>query len=273
MKTLLIDAERCIQCCNCQNACKDEHCDNSWPPLAAPQGPGQFWIQIHEAQSGDGSRIQVDRTPLPCQHCADAPCIQAGKGAVYRRDDGIVIIDPVKAEGMRDLVDACPYEKIFWNDELKLAQKCTLCAHLLDSNWQEPRCVTACPVDALSFVEEAELTPENLHAPLERLHPEYGTAPRVAYLNLPKPWVAGAVYCPDSDSCLEGVTVRLVSEPLGAFYTTTTDFLGEFKLKDVEPGIYRLTLNKEGYQEKTLRKVDAREGINVKELRLYEFTQ
>lgn len=61
---------------------------------------------------------------------------------------------------------------------------------LLDAGWDKPRCVTACPTDALSFVEASELTAENLYAPLERMNPEFGTKPRVAYVKIPKPFVA-----------------------------------------------------------------------------------
>ena len=83
--------------------------------------------------------------PQPCQHCEDAACIKAAKnGAVYRRDDGIVIIDSEKAKGQKDLVDSCPYGSIYWNDELATAQKCTMCAHLLDDGWK-PRPVASRP--------------------------------------------------------------------------------------------------------------------------------
>ncbi len=60
---------------------------------------------------------------------------------MYRRDDGIVIVDPEKAAGRKDLVSSCPYRRIYWNEEQQVAQKCTMCAHLLDQGWKEPRCV------------------------------------------------------------------------------------------------------------------------------------
>ena len=44
-------------------------------------------------------------------------------------------------------MDACPYDVIFFNEDLNLAQKCTGCAHLLDDGWAEPRCADACPTD------------------------------------------------------------------------------------------------------------------------------
>ena len=37
MKSIIVDLDRCNGCFNCQIACKDEHCDNDWRPIAAPQ--------------------------------------------------------------------------------------------------------------------------------------------------------------------------------------------------------------------------------------------
>ena len=46
---------------------------------------------------------------------------------------------------------SCPYRVIFWNEAANIPQKCTFCAHLLDDGWSEPRCVEACPTEALVF--------------------------------------------------------------------------------------------------------------------------
>ncbi|MCL2826042.1 MAG: 4Fe-4S binding protein, partial [Eggerthellaceae bacterium] len=137
MKTILVDPSRCIQCCNCQNACKDEHCDNDWSPIAAKQGSGQFWIKVYETQRGTGSRMRLDRLPVLCQHCEDPACLKAcGNDAIYQRDDGIVIIDPTKCKGCGKCREACGYGVIFFNGELGISQKCTMCAHLLDAGWE-----------------------------------------------------------------------------------------------------------------------------------------
>ena len=75
----------------------------------------------------------------------------ARNGAVYRRPDGIVIIDPERSKGQKAIAEACPIGAVYWNDELGLPQKCTMCAHLLDKGYAAPRCVEACPNDALHF--------------------------------------------------------------------------------------------------------------------------
>ncbi|MGB5987547.1 MAG: 4Fe-4S dicluster domain-containing protein, partial [Desulfobacterales bacterium] len=154
-RRLIIDVGKCQNCNNCFLACKDEHCGNSWAGYAAAQPlHGQRWMNLLSRERGRFPHVDVAYLPKPCQHCGDAPCIAAAEdGAVYRRPDGIVIIDPEKARGQRQLVPACPYGAVWWNPEQQLAQKCTLCAHLLDEGWAVPRCVQACPTGALKLVD------------------------------------------------------------------------------------------------------------------------
>lgn len=82
MKTLLIDAEKRIDCRNCQTACKDEHCDNDWSPIAALQAPRQYWIKVNNTEAGDGARVEMQRTQVVCQQCADAPCMKVAARVV-----------------------------------------------------------------------------------------------------------------------------------------------------------------------------------------------
>jgi Fe-S-cluster-containing dehydrogenase component len=87
-------------------------------------------------------------------HCDNAPCIKAcSEGAIYKREDGLVIIAPEKCTGCRKCADVCPYGALYFNWDLNIAQKCTGCAHLLDKGWKEPRCVDVCPTGALRFGE------------------------------------------------------------------------------------------------------------------------
>ncbi len=72
--------------------------------------------------------------------------------AVYKRKDGLVLIDPKKAKGRKEIVDSCPYGVIYWNDQQGIPQKCTGCAHLIDDGWTETRCTQVCPTGALKLV-------------------------------------------------------------------------------------------------------------------------
>ena len=152
-KVFCVDVAKCNGCYNCQLACKDEHVDNDWSPYAKPQPEiGQFWCKVQENVGGTIPKVKIHYISQLCNHCEKASCMDACKrDAIYRRDDGLVLISPEKCDGCGDCVKGCPYEAIYFNDELKIAQKCTGCAHLLDNGYKLPRCVEACPTDALSM--------------------------------------------------------------------------------------------------------------------------
>ena len=188
-KVMIIDLALCNGCHNCQVACKDEHCANDWSPIARPQpDTGQFWNKVVHLERGSFPKVQVTYHHTICQHCEDAPCLAAcPSNAIYRRDDGIVIIDPGKCCGNKMCIAACPYEGvIFFNEHLNMAQKCTFCAHLLDRGWTEPRCSDACPTGAFTFGDDSDPATAAKIAAAELLKPELATRPRVYYLNLPK---------------------------------------------------------------------------------------
>ena len=163
----------------------------------------------------------------------------AKDGAMYRRDDGMPIIDPEKSKGQKQIVDACPYGAIFWNEELEIPQKCTGCAHLLDGAdpmISVPRCFDNCPTGAIQYGEEDELDLEGA----ELLHPEYGTKSHVWYKGLPKKFVAGIVYDPVEKEIVEGAKCTLVG-PSGSF-TAMTDDMGDFWLRDLPEDDWTLTI-------------------------------
>ena len=146
MKTFVLDLDICNGCYCCQIACKDEHVGNDWMPYARPQpDTGQFWIRLKESTRGTVPKVRVSYFPQMCMHCEDAACIKVCEpGAIYRRPDGLVIVDPDKCTGCKLCTDACPHDALFFNEDLNIAQKCTGCAHLLDDGWDVPRCVDAC---------------------------------------------------------------------------------------------------------------------------------
>ena len=143
---MVIDETLCNGCYCCFLACRDEHCGNDYPGYSSAQPmSGMNWMRVIEKERGKYPKVKVAYTSVLCMHCDDALCVKMSRdGAVYRRPDGIVIVDPVKAKGQKNIVSTCPYRVIEWNEEKQLPQKCTLCAHLLDQGWKEPRCAEAC---------------------------------------------------------------------------------------------------------------------------------
>ncbi len=269
--SIFIDVKKCSGCYNCFLACRDEYYGNDFPGYSAAQPlNGQFWMQIREVERGYYPKPKVDYVPLPCLHCQDAPCMDAASGgAVYRREDGIVIINPEKARGQKEIVDACPYRRIYWNDALEIPQKCTLCAHRLDEGETMPRCVESCPTGALVFGDlddpKSEIAALAKTMPGEELQPEYRTKPQVMYHGIPKRFIAGeVVFGNNRGECAKNVEVELSGG--GAGIKTTTDIFGDFEFEGLaknEP--YTLTVKADGYKEERLEVVTARD-INLGEI-------
>jgi tetrathionate reductase subunit B len=267
MKAFLVDVSICNGCYCCQIACKDEHVGNDWTPYAKPQpDTGQFWLKLNEFVRGTVPKVKMHYLPVLCMHCDDAPCIKSCpiEGALYKRPDGLVIIDSVKCTGCKNCVDACPYHVIYFNDDLNIAQKCTGCAHLLDSDWKEPRCVDVCPTGALKFVEESEI--KDLIGKAEVLNPEFGAKPRVYYLNIPRKFIAGTVYDPVQKEVIIGATCTLTKN--GIKLTKTTDGFGDFWFEGLDEGTYSLKIEAQGFLSKAIEHISTEKDVNLGDIPL-----
>lgn len=266
MKAFIVDVSRCNGCYNCQIACKDEHCDNVWLPYAEQEPEtGQFWCKVEETVHGSTPKVKIEYEPLICNHCDNPSCMAAAKdGAVYKRDDGLVIIDPVKSKGQKDIVDSCPYNRIYWNEKLEIPQKCTGCAHLVDDG-QPPRCVDACPTDALRFGDEKDFAKEIAEADLTVLDTKMGV--RVYYINKPKIFVAGTLFDPVENECVESALVRLIG-PDGSAKTCVTDVFGDFWFKKLDEGTYDLVIEADGFAPYEKKGISVTKSTNVGDIPL-----
>ncbi|MFC1862854.1 4Fe-4S dicluster domain-containing protein [Thermodesulfobacteriota bacterium] len=269
---MIIDVRKCEDCNNCFLSCKDEYVDNEFPGYTSAQPKhGHRWIDIMRKERGQHPLIDVAYLPVPCMHCDNAPCIKAAKdGAVYKRHDGIVIIDPEKAVGQREIVDACPYHAVWWNGEKDIPQKCTFCAHLLDDGWKEPRCVQVCPTSSMQVmcVEDDEMNQIVESENLEILYPEYKTRPRVYYKNLyrfEKCFVGGSVAFEKDGimDCAEGAEVSLMKDTM-EINKILTDNFGDFKFDNLEErsGEYSIQIYLKGYEKKHLE-IDLGNSLNI----------
>ena len=239
---MIVDVERCNNCRSCFLAVKDEHTGNDFPGYAAEQPPmGHNWLNIERKERGSYPIVDAHFMPVMCNHCDDAPCMKAAKdGAVHKRDDGIVIIDPQKSKGQKAIVDACPYGAISWNEEKQIPQAWIFDAHLLDDGWTKTRAEQCCPTNVFRSVkvEDQEMQRIKEEEGLEVLQPELGTKPRVYYKNLylmSKCFVSGSVVATVEgvEECAEGAEV-ILKQNGSEIGRVTTDIFGEFKIDKLE---------------------------------------
>ena len=248
---LIIKVGQCENCQNCVIAARDEHVGNDFPGYAAPAAASaESPIRILRRVQGDSHMVETTYLPVMCNHCDDAPCMRVGGDAIRKRSDGIVIIDPEKARGRKDIVKSCPYKAIVWNDELQLPQTWIFDAHLLDQGWQQPRCEQACPTGVFEAVklDDAAMAEKARREGLEVLLPNLETRPRVWYRGL-KRWkscfIGGSVSAP-----VEGV-VECVADAAIVLYSgdqrvaeTVSDAFGDFRFGGLEKnsGMYRIEI-------------------------------
>ena len=266
---MVIDVDKCIACYSCFIACKDEFWDNDYPPYSAGiKKLDQTLIKLMKRERGKFPHVKVAYMPILCMQCGDPPCAKLAKNnAVYSRMDGVVIIDPQKAAGQREIIEACPYHVVSWNDEKGIPQKCTFCVHRIESG-KIPRCVQACPSGAMIFGDldddQSEVSKIVKRGLAEPYHPEYDTEPSVYYTNLnriTKYFISGNVVFKDTDECAEGVEVTLINERTGLNKTVLTDPFGGFEFDGLDSDTsYRLRIAYTGYAPKELHlKIDRKD--------------
>jgi len=258
---MVIDSSMCLGCDNCLKACKDEFEGSSYPGYSAAQQPvtygfgsgqsfgwpttpstvtpwvvhGQNWMDVQEQVVGSYPAIKVVYTSMPCFHCDNAPCIAAAtNNAIYRRADGIILIDPVKAVGQQGVVSSCPYGRIYWNASANIPQKCTFCAHLVDQG-KNPRCVDACPESVITFGDLDDPTSKVSMMLASNvtyvMSPALGTEPNVHYVGLPQPFLTGKVV--DSDgNFIAGATVSITG-PNSYSSQDTTDIFADYEFDEL----------------------------------------
>ena len=276
---MIIDVAECTNCNLCTLATMDEYVGNEWPGYAKPMPKhGHKWINILQKErgqfTGGSPMIDIAYVPTMCNHCDDAPCMKTAGDAIKKRDDGIVLIDPEKAKGRKDLVTACPYGHIWWNEELQVAQHWNFDAHLIDAGWRQTRGHQSCPTGAMRAValEDEEMARMAREEGLEVMRPELGAKPRVYYRNLwrySKCFIGGSISSEAGGivDCVEGARVRLLKNG-AAVAEMASDNYGDFKFDKLDEGSGKYTV--EISAKGRTRTVEAELGasVNLGEIRL-----
>ena len=208
--SMVIDLRRCDGCQangtppQCTAACIQGH--------FAPEP--MEWIQVFEAPlSVDGKATQF--IPTPCQQCQNPPCVNVCPvAATFSTPEGTVLIDQQRCIGCRLCMEACPYDRRFFNwgtapqppEALFLdympehqtpairgtVMKCDFCPDVARAG-RLPYCAQGCPNHAIYYgdleedvatngVEVVKLSKFIADNTGYRLKEELGTEPRVHYI-------------------------------------------------------------------------------------------
>ena len=174
---MLIDLRRCIGCHTCSVACKSAN--------DVPLGVWRSWVK--QIEKGTYPYVTKSFLPSLCNQCENPVCVTVcPTKASYRREDGIVLIDPHRCIGCRYCMSACPYDVRYVNPLKRIVQKCDFCVHRIDADLL-PACVEACPVGARIFGDlndpNSEIARLMATHPVQVLKPEMATKPQVFYID------------------------------------------------------------------------------------------
>ena len=148
MRKVYVKEEVCIGCHLCEVYCQLKHA-----------GTKDLVKAFKRESPPPLPRLRVDERgvvslSVRCQHCEDAPCVQACLTGALSRDpeSSMVKVDEERCIGCWTCVLACPLAAIKPDTEQKKALKCDLC-----QGEEIPVCVANCPNEALVYVEVPEV--------------------------------------------------------------------------------------------------------------------
>jgi Fe-S-cluster-containing dehydrogenase component len=154
---IIADTTKCVACRRCELACTEFNDGKAKPSMARIKvarnmnfGPkGAYAGQNGEGNWGRGLIVQDF-----CKQCPHpVPCADACP------NDAIIAVPPVNARvvdakkcvGCKMCQNACPWEMMSFDTDTNKATKCFLCNG-------KPKCVEACPAEALIYTSWRDLT-------------------------------------------------------------------------------------------------------------------
>jgi len=158
--SMVVELDRCIGCHGCQVACKFEN------NIALGTSRCHTYYM---GPVGEFPHLSLYYMTVHCQQCEKPSCVEVcPTGACYKSDeDGVIYIDRETCIGCQSCMRACPFHANNFNKELRIMDKCTLCAEVREKG-ETPACVWNCVGGALHYgdindpdSEVSELLKEN----------------------------------------------------------------------------------------------------------------
>lgn len=104
---MVIDLQKCVGCGACAFACKAEN-----NTQAAGNGQTFNWADFIYREEGTFPNVTFTAMPVLCNHCSDAPCVDAcpvKPKAMFKTADGITMHNDARCIGCRRCQKECPY--------------------------------------------------------------------------------------------------------------------------------------------------------------------
>ena len=207
---MVIDLRRCD---GCQSVGKPPQCTQGCIEGHLAPEPME-WIQVYEAPL-DREERATQFLPTPCQQCQNPPCVNVCPvAATFSTPEGTVLIDQQRCIGCRLCMEACPYDRRFFNwgnapmpvEALFMeydpehqspairgtVMKCDFCPDMARAG-RLPYCAQSCPNRAIYYgdleediatngLEVVKLSKFAADNNAYRLKEQLGTEPRVRYI-------------------------------------------------------------------------------------------
>lgn len=150
LKTLIIDAQKCVGCRTCESYCALKHGGTCNPARA----------RIHVVK-WEHEAVFV---PIQCRRCEKPACeMVCPKHATHRNfATGAMEVDRTRCIGCLSCVFACPFGATFADPTTGEVLKCDLCDG-------DPTCVKVCPAGAVTYEDISKETYLKLLACADRI--------------------------------------------------------------------------------------------------------
>ena len=154
---VIADPTRCVGCRRCELACTEFNDGKARPSMARVKvsrnmnfGPREPFTSPGRYGVWGGGLVIQDL----CKQCPHpVPCANAcpNDAIVLKPPLNARVVDEEKCVGCRMCQRACPWEMLSFDEDKNKATKCFLCDG-------RPKCVEACPAEALRYVKWRDLT-------------------------------------------------------------------------------------------------------------------
>lgn len=173
---MVIDLLKCTGCGACGIGCKTE---NNTQDRA--DGQTFKWADYYITTEGKFPNVVAKTMPVLCNHCTDAPCVEAcpvTPKAMFKQDNGITMHNEERCIGCRLCQESCPYSAV--NAEEENAQYSVISFNEFDKKphavfHDETTLVKGMTTSGAEIAKKAGAVPPHMTA---YKHPDYSSVRR-----------------------------------------------------------------------------------------------